>query len=141
MLCIQRIWLTKAIRTDLSLLQAEKSLYTACTSETDAYTLLHDLTLLPPNHMSKQDLIAAIADAAGITKRAAGDALQAIINIVIKNLKKGTPVTITGFGTFKLSNRAARMGVNPRNPTQKISIPSMKVPSFKAGKTLKDAVR
>lgn len=91
--------------------------------------------------MSKQDLIAAIADAAGITKRAAADALQAVINIVIKNLKKGTPVTITGFGTFKLSHRAARQGVNPRNPSQKISIPAMKVPSFKAGKTLKDAVR
>lgn len=91
--------------------------------------------------MSKQDLIAAIADAAGITKRAAADALQAIINIVVKNLKKGQPVTITGFGTFKLSHRAARMGVNPRNPSQKISIPAMKVPSFKAGKTLKDSVR
>jgi DNA-binding protein HU-beta len=91
--------------------------------------------------MSKQDLIAAIADASGITKRAAGDALQALINIVIKNLKKGQPVTITGFGTFKLSSRAARTGVNPRNPSQKISIPAMKVPSFKAGKTLKDAVR
>ncbi len=95
----------------------------------------------PPSAMSKQDLIAAIADAAGITKRAAGDSLQAIINLVVKNLKKGTPVTITGFGTFKLSHRAARMGVNPRNPSQKISIPAMKVPSFKAGKTLKDAVR
>ena len=91
--------------------------------------------------MSKQDLIAAIADASGITKRAAGDALQALINMVIKNLKKGTPVTITGFGTFKISHSAARMGVNPRNPIQKISIPAMKVPSFKAGKTLKDAVR
>lgn len=91
--------------------------------------------------MSKQDLINAIADAAGITKRAASDALQALINMVVKNLKKGTPVTITGFGTFKLSHRAARMGVNPRNPTQKISIPAMKVPSFKAGKTLKDAIR
>lgn len=95
----------------------------------------------PTPPMSKQDLIAAIADAAGITKRAAGDSLQAIINLVVKNLKKGTPVTITGFGTFKLSHRAARMGVNPRNPSQKISIPAMKVPSFKAGKTLKDAVR
>ncbi len=91
--------------------------------------------------MSKQELIATIADAAGITKRAAGDALQAFINLVVKNLKKGSSVTVTGFGTFKLSHRAARTGVNPRNPTQKISIPAMKVPSFKAGKTLKDAVR
>ena len=112
----------------------------ACQSRKHEYTPIR-LFLLPPSSMSKQDLIAAIADAAGITKRAAADSLQAIINIVVKNLKKGQPVTITGFGTFKLSHRAARMGVNPRNPTQRISIPAMKVPSFKAGKTLKDAVR
>lgn len=91
--------------------------------------------------MSKQELINSIAEAAGITKRAAGDALDSLINIVTKNLKKGGTVTITGFGTFKVSKRAARQGVNPRNPTQRISIPAMKVPSFKAGKTLKDAVR
>ncbi len=91
--------------------------------------------------MSKQDLIAAIADASGITKRAASDALEALISSVTKELKKGNSVTVTGFGTFRVSKRAARMGVNPRNPSQKISIPAMKVPSFKAGKTLKDAVR
>jgi len=91
--------------------------------------------------MSKQELINSIAEAAGITKRAAGDALDSLINIVTKNLKKGGTVTITGFGTFKVSKRAARTGVNPRNPSQRISIPAMKVPSFKAGKTLKDAVR
>ncbi len=91
--------------------------------------------------MSKQDLIAAIADASGITKRAASDALEALIGSITKELKKGNNVTVTGFGTFRVSKRAARTGVNPRNPTQKISIPAMKVPSFKAGKTLKDAVR
>ncbi len=91
--------------------------------------------------MSKQDLIAAIADAAGITKRASSDALEALIGTITKELKKGQNVTITGFGTFRISKRQARTGVNPRNPTQKISIPAMKVPSFKAGKTLKDAVR
>ncbi len=91
--------------------------------------------------MSKQELIAAIADAAGITKRAASDALEALIGTITKELKKGHNVTITGFGTYRVSKRQARMGVNPRNPTQKISIPAMKVPSFKAGKTLKDAVR
>ncbi len=91
--------------------------------------------------MSKQELINSIAEAAGITKRSAADALDALINIVTKNLKKGGTVTITGFGTFKVSKRAARQGVNPRNPSQRISIPAMKVPSFKAGKTLKDAVR
>lgn len=99
------------------------------------------LLLFPIDLMSKQDLIAAIADASGITKRAASDALEALISSVTKELKKGNNVTVTGFGTFRISKRAARMGVNPRNPTQKISIPAMKVPSFKAGKTLKDAVR
>ena len=91
--------------------------------------------------LSKQDLIATLANAAGITKRAASSALEALTGTITKELKKGNPVTITGFGTFRISKRAARMGVNPRNPGQKISIPAMKVPSFKAGKTLKDAVR
>ncbi len=91
--------------------------------------------------MSKQDLINAISDAAGITKRAAGDALHALVNNITGKLKKGQSVTITGFGTFKVSNRKARQGVNPRNPMQRISIPAMRVPSFKAGKTLKDAIR
>ncbi len=91
--------------------------------------------------MSKQDLIAHIANSAGITKRAAAMALEALTSMITRELKKGSSVTVTGFGTFRVSKRAARMGVNPRNPTQKISIPAMKVPSFKAGKTLKDAVR
>jgi len=91
--------------------------------------------------MSKQDIINHLADSAGITKRAAADSLEALCTLVTKELKKGNHVTITGFGTFKVSKRAARMGVNPRNPSQRISIPAMKVPSFKAGKTLKDAVR
>ena len=95
----------------------------------------------PPCGMTKQDLINAIADASGITKRAAADALDALISTVTRQLTRGESVTITGFGTFKISNRKARTGVNPRNPTQRISIPAMKVPSFKAGKTLKDAVR
>jgi DNA-binding protein HU-beta len=91
--------------------------------------------------MSKQDLITTISNASGITKRAAATALEALTGTITKELKKGNNVTITGFGTFRISKRAARTGVNPRNPMQKISIPAMKVPSFKAGKTLKDAVR
>ncbi len=91
--------------------------------------------------MSKQDLIAHIANASGITKRAGAQALEALTSMITRELKKGNSVTVTGFGTFRVSKRAARMGVNPRNPSQKISIPAMKVPSFKAGKTLKDAVR
>ena len=99
------------------------------------------VTSLPLYPMSKQDIINTIADAAGITKRSAAASLDALCTLVTKELKKGNSVTITGFGTFKVSNRAARTGVNPRNPSQRISIPAMKVPSFKAGKTLKDAVR
>lgn len=91
--------------------------------------------------MTKQDLINAMAEAAGITKRAAADALESLTTIVTKQLRKGENVTVTGFGTFRVSKRAARTGVNPRNPSQRISIPAMKVPTFKAGKTLKDAVR
>lgn len=87
------------------------------------------------------DLVNAMAEAAGITKKAAGEALDALLSAVTGSLKKGNNVTITGFGTFRVSHRAARTGVNPRNPSQKIKIPAMKVPAFKAGKSLKDAVR
>jgi DNA-binding protein HU-beta len=82
-----------------------------------------------------------MADAAGITKRAASDCLEALIHLITSELRKGKTVTITGFGTFRISRRAARTGVNPRNPMQRISIPAMKIPAFKAGKALKDAVR
>ncbi len=91
--------------------------------------------------MTKQDLIAGSAEAAGVTKKAAGAVLDAVLGMFTKSLKKGESVTITGFGTFRVSKRAARTGVNPRNPGQKIKIPAMKLPAFKAGKSLKDAVR
>ena len=90
--------------------------------------------------MSKGDLITAIANRAGLTKKAAGDALEAFIDTVTGELTNGEQVTITGFGTFKVSHRAARTGVNPQNPSQKIKIAASKVPTFKAGKNLKDAV-
>ena len=102
---------------------------------------MRSLPTSPIPFMSKQDLINAIANASGITKRAASDALESLIGTITSELKKGRNVTVTGFGTFRVSHRAARMGVNPRNPTQKISIPAMKVPAFKAGKSLKDAIR
>jgi len=91
--------------------------------------------------MTKQDLVANAAQTAGVTKKAAGEVLDSILGMITKNLKKGENVTITGFGTFRVSHRAARTGVNPRNPSQKIKIPAMKLPAFKAGKSLKDAVR
>lgn len=91
--------------------------------------------------MTKGDLVDAIAKHTGATKKMAGDCLEALINVITKELKSGGQVTITGFGTFKVSQRAARTGVNPQNPSQKIQIPAMTVPTFKAGKNLKEAVR
>lgn len=91
--------------------------------------------------MTKQDLVAGAAQAAGVTKKAAGEVLDSVLEMVTKALKKGDTVTITGFGTFRVSQRAARTGVNPRKPNEKIKIPAMKLPAFKAGKTLKEAIR
>jgi DNA-binding protein HU-beta len=91
--------------------------------------------------MTKQALVAGAAAKAGVTKKAAMDVMEATLGLITSELKKGGTVTITGFGTFRVSKRAARTGVNPRNPSQKIKIPAMKLPAFKAGKSLKDAVR
>jgi nucleoid DNA-binding protein len=91
--------------------------------------------------MTKQDLVNAAASQAGVTKKDAQAVLDALIDSITGALQKGDSVTITGFGTFRVSHRAARTGVNPRNPEQKINIPAMKLPAFKAGKTFKDALR
>ena len=91
--------------------------------------------------MTKQDLVNAAAQAAGVTKKDSAAVLDAVLATITKSLKKGESVTITGFGTFRVSKRAARTGVNPRNPSQKIKIAAMKLPAFKAGKSLKDSVR
>lgn len=91
--------------------------------------------------LTKQDLIDACAQAAGVTKKAAATVLESFAESITKQLKKGGKVTWTGFGTFQISKRAARTGVNPRNPSQKIQIPAMNLPTFRAGKALKEAVR
>lgn len=91
--------------------------------------------------MTKIEMVDGVAKAAGITKKAAALAVTAVTDLITASLKKGTPVTVTGFGTFRVSKRAARTGVNPRNPSEKIKIPAMKLPAFKAGKALKEAVR
>lgn len=97
--------------------------------------------ILTPFSMTKADIVAAIAAKAGLTKKAAQDALEALLDVITAQLKKGESVTLTGFGTFKISERAARTGVNPQKPSEKIKIPAMKLPTFKAGKGLKEAVR
>jgi DNA-binding protein HU-beta len=90
--------------------------------------------------MNKDQFIEAIVAATGLSKKDSAGALEAMIDIVTKTLKKGDKVAIAGFGTWQVSKRAARAGVNPKTGA-KIQIPAMKVPKFKAGKGLKEAIR
>ncbi len=89
--------------------------------------------------MNKTELIAAIADKAEISKKDAEAALKALTETVTKELKKGEKVQIVGFGTFEVSERAAREGRNPQTG-EAMKIKASKAPRFKAGKALKDAV-
>ncbi len=90
--------------------------------------------------MNRQDLIAKIAKEADVTKKAANSALNAVIDGITLALEKGDKVSLVGFGTFKVNERNARTGVNPQTKA-KIKIPARKVPVFKAGKKLKEAVK
>ena len=89
--------------------------------------------------MNKVELVAHIAETADLSKAAATRTLDAIIETITESLVDGEDVTLIGFGTFKISERAARDGRNPRTG-ETIKIAASKVPSFKAGKALKDAV-
>jgi DNA-binding protein HU-beta len=89
--------------------------------------------------MLKKDLIDRIA-ATGLTKKQAGDALDATLEAIEEALAKGDSVLLTGFGKFEVRTRAARMGINPKT-LEKIRLPETKVPAFKAGKGLKAAVK
>ena len=91
--------------------------------------------------MNKAQLIETVAIKAGVSKKEAEDVMQALINLIIERLKQNKEVTLTGFGTFSARTRNARMGVNPQNPKERIEIPTVIVPKFKAGKTLKDALK
>lgn len=89
--------------------------------------------------MNKSELVDAIADAADLSKTSAGRALDAAIDAVAGALKNGDQVSLVGFGTFSVKHRAARTGRNPQTGAE-IQIKAANVPSFKAGKALKDAV-
>ena len=90
--------------------------------------------------MNKTELVAAMADAAEISKKDAEKAVKAFTDAVAEELVKGGKVQLVGFGTFEVAERAAREGRNPRKPGEMIKIPACKAPAFKAGKALKDAV-
>ena len=90
--------------------------------------------------MTKDEMIGMIATKSGVTKKQAAETLQVFMTTVTGQLKKGKKVSFSGFGTFSVSKRKARMGRNPQTGAT-ISIPATKVPVFRAGKHLKEAVK
>ena len=90
--------------------------------------------------MTKAELIEALVKKLAVSKTQANESIDIILDEITKALSKGDQVTLTGFGTFKVSKRAARTGRNPKTG-EALKIPAMTVPKFKAGKGLKDAVR
>ncbi len=89
--------------------------------------------------MNKAELIDAVAENADISKAAATRAVDTVLESITSTLKSGDQVALVGFGTFSVKDRAARTGRNPRTG-EPLQIPAAKVPAFKAGKALKDAV-
>ncbi len=89
--------------------------------------------------MNKTELVAAIADQAELSKKDAEKALKAFVDVITDELKKGEKIQLVGFGSFEVTERAAREGINPLTK-KPMSIPASKAPKFKAGKALKDAV-
>ena len=90
--------------------------------------------------MNKQELVTAIAEKGHLTKVEAKRAVEAFTETIAEELRKGEKVQLVGFGTFEARERKERVGVNPRNPKEKIQIAACKAPVFKAGKLLKDKV-
>jgi DNA-binding protein HU-beta len=90
--------------------------------------------------MNKSDLIEAVAEAADISKAAAGRAVEGVTDVIAAALKSGDTVSLIGFGTFAVKERAARSGRNPKTG-ESIAISASKTPTFKAGKAFKDAIK
>lgn len=90
--------------------------------------------------MNKTELIAAVAEKAGASKKDAEKLVNATFDVITESLKKGDKVALVGFGNFEVRTRAAREGRNPQTKA-KVKIPACKVPAFKAGKALKEAVK
>ena len=89
--------------------------------------------------MNRSELISAVAEQASLSRKEADAAVSALIDVVTDTLKKGDKLSLIGFGTFEVSERAAREGKNPLTG-EKIQIPACKIPKFKAGKALKDSL-
>jgi DNA-binding protein HU-beta len=91
--------------------------------------------------MNKSELTEQLAARLSVTHSEAERMLNTLINLIYEQLRGGSKVNISGFGQFSVSHRASRTGVNPRNPSQKITIPELNTPKFKAGEAFKDAVK
>lgn len=91
--------------------------------------------------MNKAEFAERLATKFNISKKQAEDTLEAWEEIVIQALVRNEEVVLTGFGTFSARVRSARVGVNPRKPSERIQVPEVRVPKFKAGKTLKDELK
>jgi DNA-binding protein HU-beta len=91
--------------------------------------------------VTKQEFVDRVASRSGLSKQDAAKAVDAVLDSITDALKGGDTVSFTGFGKFSTQSRAARMGVNPRNPSQKVHIPASTVPKFSAGSQLKSAVK
>lgn len=91
--------------------------------------------------MNKAALIERLASESGVSRKEAERMLESLVAIIIAELKENREVTITGFGTFLSRTRHSRGGVNPQNPSERITIPEVRVAKFKTGKTLKDALK
>lgn len=90
--------------------------------------------------MTKAELISAVAEKSQLTKKDSDKAVTAVIEAITEALAEGEKVSLVGFGTFEVKKRAARQGINPRTK-EPMPIPASKLPSFKAGKALKEAVQ
>ncbi len=91
--------------------------------------------------MKKAALKEELSKRSGLFKVQVEDVMESFTDLVKERLKEGKEVTLTGFGTFSAKKRSARMGVNPQNPKERIKMPEVIVPKFKAGKTLKDYLK
>ena len=91
--------------------------------------------------MNKSNLIEQLSGKLKITNSEAERFLNGLLNMIYEQLKTGGKVNISGFGQFSVSHRAARIGVNPRSPSQRITIPELNTPKFKAGEAFKEAIK
>ena len=91
--------------------------------------------------MNKAEVVAGLSGKSGLPKKQVEELVDAFLETITEALKSGQEVVLTGFGSFSSKVRQARLGVNPLKPSEKIQIPAVRVPKFKAGKNLKEALK